>query len=148
MARNTLIDGSLHISLAGDKELDHKLATLSGRVQRRLIKKAVGFAGRRIRKDMRDHVPVDEGVLKKSIGTKTKTFKDGNTLLVVGPRKGFVAENGERADKYAIGIEHGWRGREPIPFARTAYERGKATVVEDFQAGLGNGIEKEALKSG
>lgn len=136
------------ISLSGDKELDAKLATLAARVQKRLIKKAVGFAGRRIRKDMRDNVPVDEGMLRKSIGTVTRTYRQsGNVLLVVGPRKGFVAENGERADKYAIGIERGWRNRVPVPFAREAYERGKSTATQDFQTGLGNGIEKEALKS-
>jgi HK97 gp10 family phage protein len=147
MARNKLIDGNIQISLTGDKELMRKLETLAPRVQKRVIKKAIGFAGRKIRKDMRENVPVDEGMLKKSIGTVVRTYKQA-VVLVVGPRKGFVADNGERADKYAIGIEKGWRGREPVPFARNAYERGKSTVPADFVEAIGNGIEKEALKSG
>jgi hypothetical protein len=36
----------------------------------------------------------------------------------------------------------------PDPIVRRAYEKGKDTVVADFQAGIGNGIEKEAQKSG
>jgi len=138
---------SANFSITGDRELDKKLATLAPRVQKRVVKKAAGYAARRARKSVREDVPVDEGVLKKSIGTVTRTYRNA-VIVVVGPRKSFVAASGERADKYMIGIERGWRGRVPNPIVRRAYEAGKATVMADFQIGIGNGIEKEAMKSG
>ena len=140
------------MTLTGDKELERLLRKLPEKVQTRVLKKAIRFAGKSIRKSQRDGIKKHNKskMLQKSIGTKLKTYrKDGNTVLIVGPRKGFVAENGERADKYAIGIEFGWRsagGRLPDPFMRRSFSKGKRTVLGDFKTGIGNGIEKEAAK--
>ena len=139
------------LKLTGDKELELLLVKLPEKVQTRVLKKAIRFAGKAIVKLQRDGIRRHNKSkqLQKSIGTKLKTYRSGNTVLIVGPRKGFVAENGERADKYAIAIERGWRGlsgRTPDPFMRLSFAKGKRTVLGDFKKGIGNGIEKEAAK--
>ena len=137
------------MTLTGDKELERLLRKLPERVQTRVLKKAIRVAGKPIRKSQRDGIKKHNKSkqLQKSIGTKLVTYRhSGNTVLVVGPRVGFVAENGEDAAKYALGIERGWRNRVPQPFMRRSFEQGKRTVVGDFQKGIGNGIEKEAQK--
>ncbi len=157
-------------TLTGDKELERLLRKLPDKIQTRVLKNAIRFAGKRIVKFQRANAKAailggtagrskkkqaaakaagatTAGTLVKSIGTRLKTYRsDGNTVLIIGPRKGFVAENGERADKYAIGIEFGWRNRVPKPFMRKSFAQGKPTILGDFKTGIGNGIEKEAAK--
>lgn len=151
-------------TFTGDKELERVLLKLPERVQSRVLKSAIRVAGKPIVKSQRsavkkkvgrdaqgrftsDETSRSTGNLAKSVGTSLKTFKgSGNTVLFIGPRKGFVAPNGEEAAKYGIGIERGWRNRTPIPFMRQSFEAGKSTVVRDFQKGIGDKIEREAVK--
>lgn len=142
---------TVKLELVGDRELRAMLKHLPEKVQTRVMKSAVRYAGRRIRKFQRDGVQPHNQTktLHRSIGTKLKTYRSGNTVLIVGPRKGpkyMNPTNNERADKYAVGIERGWRGRTPDPFMRRSYLMGRATVVGDFVQGIGNGIEREAQK--
>lgn len=135
--------------ITGVPELTRLLNELPDKIQSRVLKKAIRFAGRKVVKSQRTGIARHNKskMLQKSIGTTLKTYKrSGNTVLIVGPRKGFVAENGEPAGTYGTGIEKGWRNRVPDPFMRRSFEAGKATVVPDFQFAIGNGIEKEAAK--
>ena len=137
-------------SLTGVRELDRKLRALPERVSRRVLVAALRAVGKRPRALMRKKIREDHedsGTLRKSIGTVLRRYPSGNAVLVVGPRKDFRASNDERADKYAIGIERGWRGREPDPFMRQTFEEIKPHVVSDFRAAVGNKIEKEAARS-
>src|SRR3990172_1383204 len=128
--------GGIGISrLTGVRELDRKLRALPDRISRRVLVSALAAVGKRPRTLAREKIREeheDVGTLRKSIGSLVRRYRSGNAVLVVGPRKDFRAANGERADKYAIGIERGWRGREPDPFMRQTFEEIKPHVVADF----------------
>lgn len=78
--------------------------TLKGSVQRRITRMAMSAAVRVVAKEAKRLAPRDSGLLKESIGSKSKTYESGVTVGIVGPRRGFrrvvdrkAWQSGERA---------------------------------------------------
>jgi HK97 gp10 family phage protein len=127
-----------------------------GRIQR----KAVNKATRPLAKDTKLLVPVETGTLKRSIGSKVKTYKSGTTVGLIGPRKGMgrevVARKGPKAGRvefrdpvrYAHLVEFGTRKFPARPFIRPAWDGGKLQAARTIAQVCKDEIFKEAAKRG
>ena len=117
-------------------------------------------------------VPRDSGLLRKSIGTKTKLYRRSQTVItMVGPRSGMkqtVKQTGldgrkvERManpSKYAHLVERGHRivinrqGRKitlgsiaPRPFLEPALRNNAGAIVSAYRGALVAGINKKVAK--
>jgi hypothetical protein len=111
------------IRITGMESINRRLALLQDKAAKKALRKGVQAgtkvlakgAKRRVRKGKGGKGKL-AGLLKKSIGSKVKTFRgNGVTVGIVGPRKGFlhVMSDGRRIDpvKYAH-IEE--RGRQQV----------------------------------
>ena len=79
---------SQQIKVLGMEKLQAKLRALPKKVQNKGVRKAVTAGTVPILAAERQDVPVDQGLLKKSLGKKIK-HKGGGGYGVVGPRRGF-----------------------------------------------------------
>jgi hypothetical protein len=141
---------SLTMEVTGINETIAKLAELRSSMQKRLVEGAGRAALKPVVADVRARVPVGEGWLRKSIGTKKskKNLQPGEIVLSVGARFGFNhvdVETGKNVDPffYSIPVEYGhvvknpYTGQvvgwiAPAGMFRAAYERGRVRVVDDF----------------
>lgn len=78
------------------KSLDGLKPALKNRILRNALKKGSAI----ILKAARAKVPVDTGILKKSLGVKDKTYPSGVVVVLVGPRSEFT-KNKKGAQKRA-----------------------------------------------
>lgn len=136
---------NIQLKLTGDKELERTLARMPARMQTQVVKAGMRYCAKRpvkyIRQQTKKHdreCSVGRMELTKSIGSVLRTYRNtGITVLVVGPRKGFVnTETGTAAHRYAGNIEYGWQGQEPDPFMHRCLEHIRPHVINDFQAGI------------
>ena len=72
-----------------------------------------------------------------------RTYRNtGISVLVIGPRKGFVSEASDMpAHRYAPAIEYGWQGRDPDPFIHRTLNVLRASGLADFQAGCSKRLD-------
>ena len=90
-------------------------------------------------------VPVDTGLLKKSIGKKVKTYRqDGVVWVAVGPRSGFEEHIDGVVVKNPVKYAHLVEGHNP--FMRRAFDTTKGEVLRIMEKELRSNIEKEARK--
>ncbi len=81
------------VSLTGDVELMRLLENLPDKVFKKVIGKASRKAMAPVVKSARRKAPAETGLLRKSLGTKQKAYKkNGVTVTIVGPRKGFKSK--------------------------------------------------------
>ena len=163
------------MTLTGDKELDRAFQQLPDRVQRKVARQAVSAALTPMVKAAKRLAPKDEGLLKKSIGKKVKTYRNnGVTWGAVGARSGFktvidgkvhdprkiihLVEFGAKAhvikpkarkalsvDGQARAIVH-HPGTEGTRFMIRAHDQTRGAVLNTLSKKLGSGIEREAKK--
>lgn len=119
---------------------------LGDRNLRKAMRAAIRKGGSKVAAEMRRSVPRDTGTLKKSIGTKVKTYKPFAIVAVIGPRSKFTQvlrrSSGtkdvvRRPTKYAHLLEHGatvGRGRVRIQGTRVFERAGKAAQAAAFRA--------------
>ena len=156
------IDAQVDAKDAAD--LQFLLTNLKARVVRRLLKQAVVAAGRVVAKEVKQHTPVDTGLLRKSIRVKGIVYPSGTAVAVIGPRKGFgkeVERDGKTmyADpvKYAHLVELGHVVRNkkggpalrfvpPNSFLRAGLMQSKARARAKLAANLRAGVAREAQK--
>ncbi len=151
---------SMDLMVDGLQSTLEKLKQFSTSVETRLVERAGRAALKPVVADVRGHVAVDQGALKKSIGVKkAKRVPKGLVVLSVGARRGFNYKDadGNNVDPfyYSIPYEYGHVLKRdgkvvghvaPAGVFRSAYERGKIKVVEDFASELNDRIEAEAAK--
>jgi HK97 gp10 family phage protein len=76
-------------TLGGDK-IFSRLSGM-GKAANKIVKKAMGEAGKIILKEAKGGIPRESGLLKKSMGRKVKVYRgSGAVVAIVGPRTGFV----------------------------------------------------------
>lgn len=75
--------------IRGDTTTHADLAQLKDSARRRILRLAMAAAVRPVAKEAKRLAPRDSGLLRKSIGSKSKTYPSGVTVGVVGPRHGF-----------------------------------------------------------
>lgn len=68
------------------------LAKLKQSTRTKILRKAVTQGAKPILKDARSKAPVESGLLKKSLGTKIKTYPSGVVVAVIGPRMEFKTD--------------------------------------------------------
>ena len=125
---------------------------LPERTQRKVLRPAVRAAAKPVVKAARQKVPKKTGALRKSLGTKVKTYTGSQSVVaIVGPRTGFrtVDDNGRANDpaRYGHLVELGTKNNAPQPFLRNGFESAKGQSLEMFNARAARGIETEAKKA-
>ncbi len=144
-------------NVTGDRDVMSKLSKLADKVAKKLVEAAGRAALKPVVADVRARVPVQHGVLRKSIGTKkAKRTPKNQVVLSVGARWGFDYEDEDGVKRnpfwYAIPVEYGHVVKRhgqvvanvpPAGMFRGAYERHKEAVVERFYEELMSRIEAE-----
>jgi HK97 gp10 family phage protein len=85
---------SISVKLEGLEGVLKRLGRLKKQTTRsKILRKAINAAARPVLKAARGLVPVQSGLLKKSLGMKVKTYrKSGTVIAIIGPRTGFKRE--------------------------------------------------------
>lgn len=160
--------------VGGLEETIKRLDGLKRRVKNTILRKAMRRATAIVLKAARGNCPKDTGLLRKSLGSKVKAYRQSGVVVgLVGPRKGFKQEVTRKgggkmqADpvRYAHLVEFGRKevtttktvlsdgttvfGRSvrmvpPRPFLRPAWDQNKAAVREV----IANTVAEELTKRG
>lgn len=117
------MSAALSINVNGEREIVRALRKLDDRLVRRVMRKAVRAGANPIVRTARQNVPRSTGLLRKSLGTKVKTYNNGTIVAIIGPRTGFkqlVNGKPRNPTKYAHLVEFGTKahliGRAGIYF--------------------------------
>jgi len=125
------------IRLEGFKSLSRALDKLPDRLAAKVIRSATLSGAGIIRKEARNRVSVDDGVLKKSISSKIKEKTTTSVTYSVGPtNKAF----------YGTFLEFGTENIRPQPFLRPAFDEKKNEAAKKIEERIMKGIEREAEK--
>lgn len=131
--------------------VQHTLAGLKKSMRNKILRKAIRQASKATTKAAKANAPVDTGLLRKSIGSKIKTYKSGVVVAIIGPRTGYrraVDRSGRRVKlidvsrksapvdaeirnpvNYAHLIELGTVTSAPRPFLRPALQQTQGEVA-------------------
>jgi len=163
-------------SLQGDRRLMHILDNLPDKIRKKVMRPATSKAMTPVSKEAKRLASKETKTLQKSIGKKTKVYKNA-VMTVVGPRRGYKdAETGRNPSNYAHLVEFGHdtvkagskgtkinkkgqtikiRGSgktisrvPPHPFIRPAMENKRSEVKSILIREVGKGIEKAAKALG
>jgi HK97 gp10 family phage protein len=153
-------------TIQGMEELSKLLKLLPGRVQKKVLRKAIVAASSPIVKQARANAPVRFGFLKRSVGRKVKTYRTGNVVAVIGAKRGSGNSRHEPAN-YSHLVERGTRphqiskgavidkvltagkphpGAKPKPFLKPAFDANVQSSTKIAGNVLAAGIEAEARK--
>jgi len=144
------------VELIGDKQLMRRLAVLKNSTLNRVMRPAINQALTPIARAAKQKCPKESGALRRSIGKKTMTARQG-VIGLVGPRVGdqFTRDyNGEKRvpNNYAHLVEYGHGGPGPAPahpYLRPALDENRATslgIVARVAAEKFNALAEEAKK--
>lgn len=136
----------MNIDKAEFAALDRAMRELPQKVSRKFNGQAAGYAMKVIVKDMRRRCPKRYGVLRKSLGSRRKTYRNTSTVYVaVGPRAGFkrsITEGGRTFNvnpvNYAHLVEFGTRRhsiRRSDVIGRVRARRGTKAALRRQTAG-------------
>lgn len=164
MAKAPGIRATLH----GTKEFSQAMKDFPQKIRGRIMRDAFKKAAKPVVKAMKANVPIrletkgtdprpgDPALkeLRKSIGSKIKTYKNtGTTVAIIGPRVGDKFRSKlnhnqkyNRLTSIAVGIERGWKGRQPNPFVRKTRQQQSGKFKSTLQSELGPAITKEAAR--
>jgi HK97 gp10 family phage protein len=142
----------MSIELDGFDQLQRKLDQLPDKLLKKVVRPAVTKSGRIVRKQMKANAPKEFGVLQKAFASKVKTYKAGNVVAIIGPKKnivGTITHPSGRIEKrvpanYAHLVELGTTHSAPNPFMRRAYEQTKGQVDSKLQGEIWDGIKRLA----
>jgi hypothetical protein len=143
-----------------------KLKALGPKLEKKILRAAVDKGTKYLTKQTKANVPVQTGLLKKSIGSKVKTYPNGKIIGIVGPRSGFRQQVVTRGRKGAIlrtkkGLKLFMAGgkdtvRNPLKYAHLTELKRKwmartfasagPTAVKIVQAAIVDGLLKAARK--
>lgn len=136
--------------LLGAAELKQLLKKLPPRIHRKVTRAAISAGLTPMLRAMRKEVPVDEGVLKASLGRQVKAYD--KTLSVVGlagPKKNaaphaHLVEYGTAPRYHADGSYAGQM--PPNPFVRKARDEQTHAAGVAVNRKLAEGVQREATK--
>lgn len=150
------VKGGFGVELIGDRQTIRKLKRMSDIATRRIMRPAVTKALVPINKAAKRKAPVETGLLKKSIGTRVKTYaRAGIVWGGVAPRSGYktVDEDGRSRDpvNYAHLVELGHMAYGNVyiparPFLRPAIDTQRSKALAIVRTMVKVGIEKEARR--
>lgn len=143
------------------KEVKKALEKLPAHLQQKVVVGATRAAAKTIQKEAIQNVPVDTGLLKKSIGiakAKKKDTKDGHVKFYVVPKSKIMfskkVETSDGTGKlkvkthayYAHMIEFGTSKMAAQPYLRPAFENSAESSVKAFQEYALKRVDKEIGK--
>lgn len=131
-------------TLSGVAELDKALRSLGPRVATNVSARALRAMAKPIVQTARILVPVDTGILKKSITTKLGRVSGGQRTMAIGFKKGPPGGASWRAHFVEFGTAHS----PAQPFMRPALDEQAHMAFAELGRVLGEGIELEAVKRG
>ena len=141
------------VIVTGIKDIDRRLRTLPGRVQKKVTRKAMRDGLKIMAAEVKKQAPVDTGLTQRNIKVKaTRRKKRGSVELEVtisGKDSGLIKTpktGGGKPVFYPAVVEYGREGVEPNPFMRRAYENKAAAARDETMRSLRNGVEQEATK--
>jgi HK97 gp10 family phage protein len=142
--------------LIGEKQLRKILATLPGKVRRKVLRQALNAAGTPILKEARARAneSKESGTLKKSLKKKVKVFPSGTGVVMIGPDKETSGEfNGKKRIPryYAHLVENGHIDASGKfvpgkPFLRPAFDSKSGESLNVLKQKLADGVVREAAK--
>ena len=133
----------IQVDLRGHKKLQRKLAELDIKALQKIARKATSKAMTPVAREVRRRAPREEGVLRKSIGKRTKVSKkSGSVSSVVGPKgSNYLAKNGRPSNLPHL-LEFGHKGAPPNPFMRAAFESKRKEAERVFISVLQQELKK------
>ena len=126
----------IEIDVKGIKEIDANLKRMSKALGRRTVLNALRPAARRMRDVAKRHVPVDTGVLKKSIAVATLPARLSGRNRI-GVRLGL-----KKSGWYGHFVEFGTEKQGPQAFMRPAYDSEKHAAVRQIGEDIFTSIAK------
>lgn len=151
---------AIRAEIEGIADLMKTLDKFPGAVQRRILRPALAAEGQRVLKEARTKVPVDTKLLKKSLGRRTKTYKNGGVVVIVGPRHGFkqiINGKPKNPTQYAHLVEYGVKphfiaGRSNIKTRKTISSKqhpgfaGRKVLTTAYKTALNGAAERMAVR--
>lgn len=144
----------VHMELLGEDELRRLFSRMPKRLQDRWLRKAVNAAALPILRTMRQTANKDSGLLKKSLGRKTKLYrKDGTAVAIVGARRSVSGTHNGRTRVPANYLHLAENGHidaktgKHIPgshFMRKSYESQKGAAQQALVGTMSKGVLTEA----
>lgn len=139
-------------ALDGDKALMRKLAALAKPSSvRRVMRPSIRAGCSIVNKAAKARAPKRTGALKKSIGVKIKSMRNGTIWGGVGPRLGYevTMPDGSIHDPAMVGhmVELGHGGPNPAPahpFLRPALDANRAIAIAKIATKARERLRKEA----
>lgn len=143
-------------NLSGLGPLLARVEALGPRAHKKITRAMVAAGGRAVAKQAKRLAPKETGLLRRSIGSKVKTYPSGVTVAVVGPRLGFRKEVLRKRNrpfapasmanpvKYAHLMELGTRSLPARPFLAPALRAGEVwqKMAEAAQRGIDAALTK------
>jgi len=127
------------INIFGDVQVIENLGRLNDKVERSMLKKAIGKGLKVIVRIAKQNVPVESGLLKGSIKSAVTKMVSGK--VYVDPK--VVGKDGDKPAKYAHIVEFGGlKHKNPTPFMRPALDAGRNEALDiianEFREQLNN----------
>ncbi len=131
------------ISVLNDKALERKLAKIPGKMQKKIMKKAMRIAFRPVLTSARVNAPAGPtGQLKRKI--RLRAVKGGKDFVGMQVRTGTRQELGILGNSkwyYPAHIETGTRFRKANPFLRNALKSNAAAVLLELASQIRKGLK-------
>jgi HK97 gp10 family phage protein len=134
----------ISIDLSGDKALLKKFATLGVSVEKKVLRKALRKGGKPVLAKAKQLVPVDKGLLKRSL--KLRAIKRSRREFGVRVMTGTREELGIPASDpyyYPAAVELGHRRAPPHSFLRAAMIQTEGTATAIIKREIARGVELE-----
>lgn len=141
------------------KDLMSSLDGLKNAVKNRILKKAVNKGCKIILKAAKAKAPRETGLLKKSLGSKVKVYRNTGVVVgIVGPRKGFRQEVLRKKGRwfpamvisdpirYAHLVELGTSHSQAKPFLGPAVNDSSVAIRNAMAAEITKGLQDQAAK--
>ena len=131
------------------------MTRLKDAAKRRVLRKGVAEGTKLPTKRAKQLAPKETGLLRKSIGRKTKVYRNSGVAVgIIGVRKGFRTEvevNGRteirNPTNYLHLVEFGTASTPAQPFLRPAWDQTKGEARKAAIEKISTELEKEAKKA-
>ncbi len=141
---------SVSLKLDGDRELIRQLDRLPASVQRRVVRPAVRAALSPMNKAAKRKAPKVEGLLKKAIGIRVRSYpRSGVILGTVQVREGHgrLIDGKPRNPRFYVHlVERGTEHSAAQPFLRPAFDETKSIVMDTLRTKVAAGLTREATR--
>ena len=155
------------VQLFGDKELMRMFKNLGDKDAKKMATEMSKMASAPVVQTAKANAPVESGLLRKSIGRVTRSYKRGfHKVAVVGPRAGFHGMVAMKIKGVVVGkpkkrnplhyahlVEYGHVGRDGAwvaakPFIRPAYDAIHGQGIELMRKAAWQVIDKATARNG